>query len=182
MIRAWLFGVADRILPIYPDPEGYGQPRLDPHAFMTDATFRSLPAPPEIQDAGGFCIGLEIAFPVGDYQLQPMGPVIALMVTPIGQDRSEVRIFFPPGISYEGRDALTRVAEEFRRAWPDVAIYNDSMPWWSDQGFNRRALFAAIATGGPAPPGAPPRRPRNYPLPWRDQPARERRPLGLVRE
>jgi hypothetical protein len=119
MIRAWLIGLCHRILPIDPDPYGSGQPELSSTAFRTDTTLRPQEILPEIRDVGGLSVGLEAAFPVGDDQLQPVGPVIAFVVTPIGQDRSEVQIFFPLGLAYDGRHAMRRrIATEFERAWP----------------------------------------------------------------
>jgi hypothetical protein len=167
-------------MPIYPDTSAFGQANLSPHGIWSDGTLRPQAVPSEISEAGGFCVGLEVAYTIPDDQLQPLGPIIAFVVTPIGQDRSEVRIFFPLGISIEERDARQRVVEEFKRAWPDAPMYGDEMPWWFVRDFNRRELFAAIATRSPAPPDAPPRRPRGSPRPWREQPTIGRRPSAEV--
>lgn len=178
MIRAWLIGLADRILPIHIDPAafGYGNRRSD--APMVDSTLRPQNVPCEVTDVGGFCVGLEAAISVADGELQPLGPIIAFMVTPIGQERSELRVFFPLGLSYEeGRDGRQSVAAELSRVWPDAQIYGDYMPWWFVRDFDRRALFQSLSTGGPPPPGAPARRNRHDSLPWRDLTVRESRPL-----
>ena len=163
MIRAWLFGFVDRALPIHPDPAGWGQPHMSRDGFITDATMRPQPVPAEIEAAGGFCVGLDMAYGVGNGLVQPMGPVIVFMVLPVGHQRSEVRIFFPLGTDMESRQ---RVIEVLKATWPEAEIYGDYMPWWGFQNFNLRALFEALATGAPPPPDAPPRRPRA--LPWRD--------------
>ena len=103
-----------------------------------------------------------------------MGPVVVFVVVPMGVDRSEVRVFFPLGLEYDSRQ---RVPTEFRRSWPGIEILPDHMPMWVVNDFDRRALFEAIATRGPLPPGAPPRVPQT-PLPWRAQPGDDRHPSG----
>jgi hypothetical protein len=167
VIRGWLSGFAERILPLYPDPQGWGQPQMSTDPFITDVTLRPLAVPPEIEAAGGFGVGLEMAFGVGNGDVQPMGPVVVFVVVPMGADRSELRVFFPLGLAYESRH---RVPEELKRSWPGIEILPDHMPLWVYRDFDRRALFEAIATRGWLPPGAPPRRPL-HPLPWRDLPS-----------
>src|SRR5688572_21654737 len=90
MIRAWLIGLTDRLLPIHPDPIAFGQSGIDPQAFITDGTLRSQYVPPEIKEAGGFCVGLEAAIPVGGGHIQPVGSLISFVITPIGQERTEI--------------------------------------------------------------------------------------------
>jgi hypothetical protein len=148
MIRAWLTSLIDRILPINPDPAAFGQPQLSSMAFLTHARLREQDVPPEIKAAGGFCVRLEAAFPFGHDQFQLVGPLLAFVVTPVGQERSEARVFSPLGLSFESRDVRHRMAQEFKRAWPDVEVYTDDMPWWFVRSFDRRKLFEAIATRG----------------------------------
>jgi hypothetical protein len=130
---------------------------------MADSTLRPQVVPPEIEEAGGFGLGLELAFPRGQGLVQPVGPVAVFLVAPLGLARSEVQIFFPIGISMDSRH---RLMQEFRQAWPDAELYRNEMPFWLRRDFDRRALFEAIATRGPLPPGAPPQCERT-PLPWR---------------
>jgi hypothetical protein len=162
IIRAWLISLVDRIIPLDPDPSALGQPQIAPHSFATDATLRRQPTPAEIEDTGGFSVGLEMAISAGDGEVQPVGPVVVFLVVPMGIERSEFRIFFPLGITIESRQRLVNVLSW---AWPGEAIHGDQVPWWAFRDFNRRALFEAIATQGPLPPGAPPRRPGAPP--WR---------------
>jgi hypothetical protein len=163
-IRGWLPGFARRILPLDPDPAAFGQPQMSPRAFMTDTTLRPLAVLPEIEAAGGFGVGLEVALPCGDDEVQPVGPVVVFVVVPMGAAQSEVQVFFPLGLAHESRP---QVPAELRKSWPGVEILTDYMPRWVVKDLDRRALFHAIATRGPMPPGAPRRVPRT-PLPWRD--------------
>src|SRR4051812_29367660 len=162
MIRAYLIGFVDRVMPINPDPAGWGQPQISPMAFSTDATLRPQTVPLEIEAAGGFAVGLEMAKNLGGGRVQPVGPVIVFIVVPLGHERSELRIVFPLG---ETEDSRRRVLEELKQAWPGEAIYRDQAPWWLFQEFDRRALSKAIATGDSPPPGAP--LPCANTLPWR---------------
>jgi hypothetical protein len=174
VIRAWLPALVDRVLPLDPDPAGWGQPQLSPDAFVTDLTLRPQSGlPVEIADAGGFLIGLEVAYGAPDGRLQPMGPVVAFLVVPRDPERTEVRIFFPLGITNASH---RRVVAELEAAWPGARIRGDELPSWAFSDFDRRALFAAVATGGPLPPGAPLPRRRGDPPPWRDAAVREGRP------
>jgi hypothetical protein len=175
MIRAWLTGLVDRVIPLEPDPAGWGQAQMSPQGFLTDSTLRRQPIPPEIEAAGGLGVGLEMAAHGRNGLLQPMGPVVVFLIVPMGQERSEVRIYFPLGIT---RESHTRLVEEFRSSWPGEIIQGDERPWWAGRDFDRRALFQAIATGGPPPSGAPAQRRLEDPLPWRDKPTQELRPGG----
>jgi hypothetical protein len=167
MIRAWLMSLVDQVLPIDPDPAGWGQPQLSAHGFSTDVTLRPQWAPPEVEAAGGICVGLEMAFSVGNDELQPMGPGMVILVVPMGRERSEFRMFFPLGITQESR---RRVYDAMKSAWPSESFFRDDIPFWMVRDFDRRKLFEAIATRGTPPPGAPPRRRRDDPLPWRSAP------------
>jgi hypothetical protein len=168
-IRAWLTGFVLRILPIDPSPSGYGEPDFSPQACLTDATLREQEILAEIEQAGGFCVGLELAYYCKDGQMQPMGPVIVFMCTPMGPERSDVSIFFPLGTSIGSHQ---RVIQELSSDWPGIEIRNGSMPWWFGRGLNLRELFESIATGGPPLPGAPPRVAPNSSRPWRQTSAR----------